>query len=69
MAKQTWTNWGKGLLAAFVTGMANSIMVVIVDPVAFSPTEQTSKLAMVALISGIFGAAAYLKQSPLPKDE
>jgi len=63
--KDNWRLWIKGLSAAAIGGAANSISVYIVDPVNFS---DFSKLAKVALLSAILGAAFYLKQSPIPPD-
>jgi hypothetical protein len=59
--------WGKGLVAAFIGGAANSVSVMIVDPVAFNLNEGVSKVGTVALVSGVVSAALYLKQSPIPE--
>jgi hypothetical protein len=58
--------WLHGLTAAFITGAANSVAVVIIDPVAFNFGEQWKKTLGVAVVSGCIGAAAYLQRSPLP---
>lgn len=59
--------WIKGLIAAIISGAANAITVAIVDPVEYLHSEHSlRKLGAVALVSGIVGAAMYLKQSPLP---
>ena len=61
-----WKVWLSGLIAATITGGANAISVMIVDPVAFNLQDEMGKVLTVALVSAIIGAAAYLKQSPLP---
>ncbi len=63
-----WKKWAKGLASAFIGAAANSITVVIVDPVNFNPVTQTKKVLIVALVSGALAVALYLKQSPLPPD-
>ena len=61
-----WNKWIKGLISAIIGGAANSITVMIVDPIAFNMQDGAGKLGMVALVSAIVAAAMYLKQSPLP---
>jgi hypothetical protein len=66
--------WAKGLLAAAIAGAANGVMTgfaaVGIDPVhfnlqaGFKPTLTIAGVS--ALMSGVIGVAAYLKQSPLP---
>lgn len=63
-----WNKWIKGLISAIIGGAANSITVMIVDPLAFNMQDGAGKLGMVALVSAIVAAAMYLKQSPLPSD-
>jgi hypothetical protein len=60
-------NWVKGLFAALITGAANAVVLVVVDPINF-PLADLSRVGTAALVSGLIGAAAYLKQSPLPTD-
>ena len=63
-------HWLKGLLSAIIGGAANSITVMVVDPVGFNLQAGLGKLLSVAAVSAIVAAAMYLKQSPLPvKDE
>lgn len=64
-----WQKWIKGLISAVIGGAANSVTVMVVDPLAFNFQEGASKLGMVALISAIVAAAMHLKQSPLPNGE
>lgn len=59
-------NWLRGLISAVIGGAANSITVMIVDPVAFNLQDGAGKLGTVALISALLALAMYLKQSPLP---
>lgn len=63
--------WLKGLLAAAITGAANCISVIIVDPDHFSPSAVGGfkKLGAIALGGGIVGAVMYLKQSPVPNNK
>lgn len=58
--------WLKGLLSAIIGGAANSVTVMIVDPMAFNLETGLKKVGTVALVSGILSAAMYLKQSPMP---
>lgn len=66
--------WAKGLLAAAIAGAANGVITgfaaVGIDPQHFNlqaGIKPTMAIAVVsALMSGIIGVAAYLKQSPLP---
>lgn len=69
--------WLKGLLAAAIAGAANGVITgfaaVGIDPTHFnlqSGLKATLAIAGVsALMSGLIGVAAYLKQSPLPADQ
>lgn len=60
--------WIKGFVGAVIGGAANSITVMIVDPLAFNLQEGAGKLGTVAIVSMIVSAALYLKQSPLPEE-
>jgi hypothetical protein len=67
--------WAKGLVAAAIAGAANGVITgfaaVGIDPQHFNlqaGLKPTLAIAGVsALMSGIIGVAAYLKQSPLPQ--
>jgi hypothetical protein len=69
--------WAKGLLAAAIAGAANGVITgfaaVGIDPGHFNlqaglrPTLAIAGVS--AVMSGIIGVAAYLKQSPLPADD
>ena len=68
--------WVKGLVAAAIAGAANGVMTgfaaVGIDPTHFNlqaGLKPTLAIAGVsALMSGLIGVAAYLKQSPLPSN-
>jgi len=71
-----WEVWLRGILAAAIAGGANGVITgfaaVGIDPQHFNlqaGLRSTLAIAAVsALMSGIIGVAAYLKQSPLPKE-
>lgn len=64
-----WRKIGQGLIGAFLNGAASSVTVVIVDPTTFNLFQGGGvKLAQVALVSGILGAALWLKQHPVEDD-
>lgn len=60
--------WFKGLLAAIIGGASNSIMLIVVDPLTFNLQAGWKNLVTVCATSAVVAAAAYLKQSPLPKE-
>jgi hypothetical protein len=68
--------WAKGLLAAAIAGAANGVITgfaaVGIDPGHFNlqaGLKSTLAIAGIsALMSSLIGAAAYLKQSPLPSE-
>jgi hypothetical protein len=68
--------WAKGLAAATIAGAANGVITgfaaVGIDPDHFNlqaGLKSTLAIAGVsALMSALIGAAAYLKQSPLPSE-
>ena len=72
----TWETWLKGIAAAAIAGGANGVITgfaaVGIDPMHFNlqaGLHSTLAIAAVsALMSGIIGVAAYLKQSPLPNE-
>ena len=53
-----WRNWLHGLIGAFIGSAAS-----VVSGIAVGITWQ--KLGQQALVSGVVGAALYLKQSPI----
>lgn len=69
--------WIKGLVAGVIQGAANGITAGLaatgIAPDTFNleaGAGNTLELAIkVAIIGGVLGAAAYLKQSPLPRDD
>jgi len=68
--------WAKGLAAASIAGAANGVITgfaaVGIDPNHFNlqaGLKSTLAIAGVsAIMSALIGAAAYLKQSPLPSE-
>ena len=61
--------WIEGLVAALIGGAANAITVIVVDPLNFNLGEGLGKLFQVVAVGGLVAAAAFLKQSPIPKAE
>ncbi len=69
--------WLLGLLAAFITGGASGIVsgftATAIDPSAFNWTNQLTHtlqlMLLTFIVSGIIGAAAYLRQSPIPREQ
>lgn len=59
--------WIEGLVAALIGGAANAITVIVVDPLNFNLGEGLGKLLQVVAVGGLVAAAAFLKQSPIPK--
>jgi hypothetical protein len=59
--------WVKGLIAAIIGGVANSVTLMIADPLNFNLGEGINKLLTVAATSAIIAAAAYLAKSPIPE--
>lgn len=60
-----WNAWLYGLLHGVISSIASGVVVVIVDPHTFSEWD---KLLKITGALGIWGAAMYLKQSPLPAE-
>jgi hypothetical protein len=60
--------WLKGLIAAIISGVSGAVLVVIGDA-ATGTTLDWKRVGTVAVIAAVVGAAGYLKQSPIPKDE
>lgn len=62
--------WLHGLAAAIITGAAGAVSTALVAPSAVNLTHAGLLTALkVAAISGLIGAAGYLKQSPLPPSD
>ncbi len=64
----TWQAWLRGLIAAFISGGATSITTIAIDPDKFNVSTWTGfeHVLIGAAVAGFFGAALYLKQSPVP---
>lgn len=63
---QNWKVWLKGLVAAAIGGAANSVALLIVDPMTFNFGEGIGRVKTVALTSALLSVAMYLQKSPLP---
>lgn len=61
-----WKKWLYGLIAAGVNGVASGIVLVIAAPETFNLEAGLQKLLATAGVLGIWGAANYLKQNPVP---
>lgn len=67
--------WAWGLVAAFIGGLAGAVQsgltLMIMSPETFNMGEQLGKTLLTMLVLGVLSgvnvAAAYLKQSPLPR--
>jgi hypothetical protein len=64
--------WAKGLVAAAIAGAANGVITgfaaVGIDPGHFNLQAGLRSTLALAGVSAVIGAAAYLKQSPLPPE-
>lgn len=63
-----WRTWLHGLLGAFIQSGATAVSVIAIDPAKFNLNEGLANLGKLALVSGIVGAALYLKSSPVPPE-
>lgn len=64
-----WRNWVKGLLTAIISGSANAVTLIVVDPLNFNLQEGLPKLSSIIAVNSIISVALYLKQSPLPQEK
>lgn len=62
------TIWIKGLIAAVIGGVANTVGLMIIDPLTFNLNEGFNSLLKAGATSAIVSAALYLKQSPIPSE-
>lgn len=62
----TLKQWLHGLGATVINGFASGVVLCIAEPQHFNIWDGRNKLLTVSLVMGIFGAANYLKQAPLP---
>lgn len=63
-----WKKWLVGIFAAAIGGAANSVVAMLVDPVAFNFGD-LPKLGKLAAGGALISLAFYLKQSPVPPKE
>ena len=64
-----WRTWLHGLLGAFNQSGATAVSVMVIDPAKFNLDEGLVNIGKLMLVSGIIGAALYLKSSPVPPEE
>jgi hypothetical protein len=70
MSKNSLRLWGIGLLGAAINSAVGAVTMVIVEPQDFDPFGGGMvKLAKVAIVLAISGAALYLKTHPIPTDD
>lgn len=62
----TWKKWILGLIDATISGAANGITVVFVDPHDFNFNEGVGKLGAVMFVSAVVSLALYIKSHRLP---
>lgn len=63
-----WRTWLHGLLGAFIQSGATAVSVMVIDPAKFNLEEGLANIGKLMLVSGIIGAALYLKSSPVPPE-
>ena len=63
---KSWKNWIRGLIGAFIQGGATTVSTMIVDPDTFNIQEGLTNVGIIALVSGLVGAALFLQKKPLP---
>jgi hypothetical protein len=68
MKMGTWTTWLNGVIGGFIGSASNVVTLLIVDPEKFSPGAVGGwrRLGEVVLVSGVVGAALFLKNHPTP---
>jgi hypothetical protein len=64
-----WRTWLHGLLGAFIQSGATAVSVMVIDPQKFNLGEGLANIGKLMLVSGLIGAALYLKSSPVPPEE
>lgn len=67
-------HWLRGLAATFITGIATTFLSVLgisgAEMVGLKVQQiDWKQAAVLSLVGGVVGAAAYLKQSPIPPEE
>ena len=63
-----WKIWVKGLIAATISGAANSGLAAGIAPESFNFGDGLNKLITMCAGGAIIGVLLYLKQSPFPAD-
>lgn len=65
-----WRKVGRGVVGAAINSIANSIVLIVIDPTTFNLFQGgATKLAQAAIVSGLLGAALWIKQHPVTWDE
>jgi hypothetical protein len=62
-----WKKWLYRLVAAIVNGLASGVILVIAAPESFNLQAGFDRLLGTSLVLGLWGAANYLKQEPMPE--
>lgn len=62
-----WKLWGRGLLAAVISGAAGAVGLIIIDPLHFNLLQGGAmELLEGAAVFALIGMANYLKEHPDP---
>ena len=64
-----WRTWLHGLIGAFIQSGATAVSAMMIDPQKFNLETGLANIGKLALVSGIIGAALYLKSSPVPPEQ
>lgn len=64
--QMTWKAWGIGLLAAVVSGVADALVLNMIDPATFNTGAGLKTLLTVTLFFGVKAGAYWLKSHPVP---
>lgn len=64
-----WKLWGRGLIAAMISAVASSLMVLIADPLTYNFTGGAGKLVRLAGVAAATGGLLYLKKHPNPWED
>ena len=68
IVKWHWSVWLKGLISALVSGGATGVSATLVVPTDVQAVHPML-IWKIAGVGALVGAANYLKQSPLPKED
>jgi hypothetical protein len=65
---KNFIKWMKGILSAAIGGAANSITLMLIDPLNYNLTNGIEKLSTVAIVGAIVAVAMHLSKSPIWED-